>query len=96
MSDVINAAVAALAEKIGGGFDGGTVKFEITDEGAILIDSDGVRAGDGDADVTLSADSDTFQAMISGDLDPTTAFMTQRLSVDGEMGVAMQLGTLLS
>jgi len=94
MSDVITAAVSALSEKISGGFDG-IAKFVIDGEGAVIIDGDGVRAGDDDADVTLTADSDTFQAMMSGELNPTAAFMTGKLSVDGDMGLAMKLGAIL-
>ncbi len=95
MSNVIDAAVKALSDKISGGFDG-VAKFEITGEGGIIIDADGVRAGDDEADVTLSADTDTFQAIMSGDLNATSAFMTGKLSVDGDMGLAMKLGSLLA
>ncbi|WP_371168889.1 SCP2 sterol-binding domain-containing protein [Aliiroseovarius sp. 2305UL8-7] len=95
MSDVINAAVTALNEKIEGGFDGGTAKFVLNGEGSIIVDGDGARAGDDDADVTLTADADVFQDMLSGELNPTTAFMTGKLSVDGNMGLAMQLGSAL-
>ena len=96
MSDLINSAVAALSDKVGGGFDG-TAKFDIAGEGSIIIDGDGVRAGGDDdaADVTLSADADTFQGILSGDVNPTSAFMTGKLSVDGDMGAAMKLGSLL-
>ncbi len=93
MSDIINAAVAALAPKIES-FDG-TAKFTINGEGSIIIDGDGVRAGDDDADVTLTADADVFQGILSGDQNPTTAFMTGKLSVDGDMGMAMKLGAAL-
>ncbi|MCK0143816.1 SCP2 sterol-binding domain-containing protein [Aliiroseovarius sp. F20344] len=96
MSDVINAAVTALSEKVNGGFDGGTAKFVINGEGAIIIDGDGVRAGDDEADVTLTADADVFEEMLSGELNPTTAFMTGKLAVDGNMGLAMQLGAVLA
>ncbi|KPN61877.1 SCP2 sterol-binding domain-containing protein [Aliiroseovarius crassostreae] len=96
MSDVITAAVAALSEKLTGGFDAGTAKFEIEGEGAIILDSNGVRAGDDDADVTLKADADVFEDILAGNLNPTTAFMTGKLSVDGNMGLAMQLGSVLS
>lgn len=95
MSDVINAAVAALSEKMSGDFDG-CAKFVINGEGGIVIDSDGVRAGDDDADVTLTADADVFQSILEGDLNATTAFMTGKLAVDGDMGLAMQLGAALS
>jgi putative sterol carrier protein len=95
MSDVITAAVAALSEKMSGGFDG-TAKFVIEGEGAVMIDSAGVHAGDDDADVTLTADAGTFQDILSGALNPTSAFMTGKLSVDGDMGKAMALGGLLA
>ncbi|WP_425052088.1 SCP2 sterol-binding domain-containing protein [Psychromarinibacter sp. S121] len=95
MSEVIDAAVAALNEKDTSEFDG-KAKFLIEDEGAIVLDSAGARAADEDADVTLSADAETFQAILSGAMDPTSAFMTGKLSVDGDMGMAMQLGAVLS
>lgn len=95
MSDVITAAVAALSEKLGGGFDG-SIKFDIAGEGTIMVDQAGVRAADDDAECTMSADADTFQSILSGDLNPTAAFMSGKLSVDGDMGTAMKLGTVLS
>lgn len=95
MSEIITAAVAALGEKAGDGFDG-SAKFVISGEGAIMIDGAGVRAGDDDADVTLTADADTFKAMLSGDLNPTAAFMQGKLAVDGDMGTAMRLGAILA
>lgn len=95
MSDVINQAVTALAGKMDGGFDG-SVKFVIEGEGAIMVDSDGVRAGDDEAECTMTADAETFEAILSGDMNPTSAFMTGKLTVDGDMGTAMKLGSVLS
>jgi putative sterol carrier protein len=97
MSDVIKGAVDALSTKLDGGFEDGTAKFVIEGEGTIIIDGDGVRAaGDADAaDVTLTAGSDTFEQILEGDLDPTAAFMSGKLSVDGDMGLAMKLGNLI-
>lgn len=71
-------------------------KFVIEGEGAIVVDSDGARASDDEADVTLTADVETFQGMIEGDVNPTAAFMQGKLSVDGDMGLAMQLGSVLA
>lgn len=96
MSEVITEAVAALNAKMGGaGFDG-MAKFDIEGEGAIMIDADGARAGDDDADVTLSASAETFKAILDGDQNPTAAFMTGKLKVDGDMGLAMKLAGVLS
>lgn len=94
MSDVVNAAVKKLNEKIDS-FDS-TAKFVIVDEGAIMIDENGVRAGDDDAEVTLTATREVFEGIMNGDVNPATAFMTGKLKVDGSMGVAMQLGQKLS
>ena len=95
MSDVINQAVSALNEKLSGGFDG-VAKFVIEGEGAIMVDSDGVREADEDAEVTLTASADTFQQILEGELDPTSAFMSGKLTLDGDMGMAMKLGSALS
>lgn len=96
MSEVVTEAVAALNAKMNGaGFDG-TAKFVIEGEGAIIIDADGAHAGDEDTDVTLTASTETFKAILDGELNPTTAFMTGKLSVDGDMGQAMKLSGVLS
>lgn len=96
MSDVINQAVDALNAKLGGdGFDG-SVKVEITGEGSLIVDANGARVGDEETDCTLTADAETFVGMMDGDVNPTSAFMTGKLAVDGDMGAAMKLGTLLA
>lgn len=93
MSDTLDKAVAALNEKLGGADFGGTAKFAIEGEGSVIVDSNGARVADDPADVTLSANADTFQDIMSGDLNPTSAFMTGKLKVDGDMGLAMKLAS---
>ncbi len=95
MSDVIKSAVEALNSKMDSGISG-TAKFVIEGEGAIMVDENGARAGDEEADVTMTADAETFQSILEGDLDPTAAFMSGKLAVDGDMGMAMQLGSALA
>ena len=96
MSDIVTAAVAALNEKMGGdGFDG-TAKFVMGDEGSFIVDQTGAHEGDAEADVTLTADVDTFQQIFEGEMNPTTAFMSGKLSIDGDMGKAMQLAQVLA
>jgi putative sterol carrier protein len=94
MSELINAAAASLASRLTGGFDG-VAKFVILDEGAIMLDGTDVRVGDAAADVTLTANADVFRAILDGDMNATTAFMTGKLSVQGDMGLAMKLGSVL-
>jgi len=95
MSDIISEAVNQLNAKMSGGLDG-VAKFVLGDEGSIIVDSNGARAGDDDADVTLSASADVFKAILDGEQNPTTAFMTGKLKVDGDMGMAMNLASVLS
>lgn len=95
MSKIIESAVTSLNEKISDGFDG-LAKFVMGDEGSIMIDGDGARAGDGDADVTLIADTDVFEGILDGSTNPTAAFMTGKLKIEGDMGLAMKLASFLS
>lgn len=96
MSDLLEKAAGELNDKVSAsGFDG-SAKFEITGLGAIVLDASGARVSDDATDVTLSADAETFENILSGDLNPTSAFMTGKLSVDGDMGVAMKLASVLA
>ncbi|MFD1797653.1 SCP2 sterol-binding domain-containing protein [Paracoccus aurantiacus] len=95
MSNVIESAVAALNEKMGG-FADGTAKFVIEDEGAIMVDADGARAGDDEADVTLTANRETFEGLLDGSVNPTMAYMSGKLAIDGNIALAMKLGSALS
>ncbi|MFD1343465.1 SCP2 sterol-binding domain-containing protein [Litorisediminicola beolgyonensis] len=97
MSEYTQEAIKALNEKLGGeGIEGGTAKFDLEGEGSFILDQNGAREGDGDADVTLSAEPDVFRQMFEGDLNPTSAFMSGKLSIDGDMGLAMKLAALLA
>jgi putative sterol carrier protein len=94
MSKVIDTAVAALSARLSGGFDG-VAKFVFPGEGAIMVDGAGVRAGDEEADVTLTAATEVFEQILAGDLSAASAFMSGKLTVDGNMGLAMKLGGAL-
>ena len=94
MTKVIDTAVEALTTRLSGRFDG-VAKLVFAGEGAVMIDSTGARAGDDTADVTLTASTEVFEQLLSGDLSAASAFMSGKLTVDGDMGLAMKLGQVL-
>ena len=95
MSDMIEKAVEALNAKLGdAGFDG-SAKFVIEGEGSLVLDAEGVRIGDDDTNVVLTASAETFQGILEGDVNPTMAFMSGKLSIDGSMSEAMKLASVL-
>jgi putative sterol carrier protein len=53
-----------------------------------------VREGEGDADTTISASEETFVKIVNGEQNPTSAFMTGKLKVSGDLGNAMKLQQL--
>ena len=95
MSTILDQAVAALNEKLNETEFDGIAKFSIADEGSVLIDSTGAHISEQDADVTLSASAEVFEAIMNGEQNSTTAFMTGKLTVDGDMGLAMKLAGIL-
>jgi len=95
MSEFIEKLAAELKSKVGDETPSKSVKFAVPGEGAVMLDSDGVRVGDEDADVTITAEADTLMALFQGELNPTSAFMTGKLKIDGDMGAAMALSSML-
>ena len=96
MTNIMAHAVAAIEKKLEGTVFDGSAKFEIEDQGSVIIDASGVRVSDDETEVTLSANLETFQEILEGDLDSTAAFMTGRLKLDGDMSTAMRLASVLS
>lgn len=94
MSNAIDAAMEILADKDTSSLSG-TAKFVVEGEGSIFMDSNGFRPGDDDADVTLTADPETFMAILKGELAAPAAFMSGKMQMDGDMGLAMALGGVL-
>ena len=59
-------------------------------DGSVSVTQDG---GD-EADATIKTSEENFQKLLSGDLNPTTAYMTGKLKINGDMGAAMKLQKL--
>jgi putative sterol carrier protein len=72
--------------------------FDIEGEGQWLVTvTDGavnVTEGGGDADATISTSAETFDKIVAGEQNPTTAYMTGKLKIKGDMGAAMKLQKL--
>ena len=96
MSDFLQTAAAELNDRVAASDFDGTAKFAVEDLGAIMLDSTGARVADEEADVTLNADIDTFKSIFDGEINPTSAFMTGKLTIDGDMGIAMKLAAILA
>ena len=72
--------------------------FEIEGAGTWKVDvADGkvsVTEGGGDADATIRASEETFSAIASGEQNPTTAYMTGKIKIKGDMAAALKLQKL--
>lgn len=79
----------------GSGFDG-SVKIDTGGNGVIVIDGETVSTTDAPTDCTVRLSLDDLESLIAGDLSATSAFMTGKIKVDGDMSVAMTLGQFLS
>lgn len=78
---------------------GAVVKLDFGDDGVAVIDGtqtpQTVSDQDADADTTLVCSLEVFKGIVSGTQDPTMAFMTGKLKVLGNMGIAMKLNSIL-
>jgi putative sterol carrier protein len=72
--------------------------FDIDGAGTWKVDvEDGnvkVMEGAQDADVTITTSEETFDKIVSGEQNATSAYMTGKLKVKGDMGAAMKLQKL--
>ena len=72
--------------------------FEIEGSGqwvvAVVDGKVNVTEGEGEADTTISTTEENFLAITRGELNPTTAYMTGKLKIKGDMGAAMKLQKL--
>jgi len=76
-----------------------TIKFDFGEDGVIRIDGTSEPAvidnSDEDADCVVKVSLDDFSQIVEGGLNAQMAFMTGKLKVEGDMGIAMQLSQLL-
>ena len=53
-----------------------------------------VTEGAEDADVTITGEAETFERIVQGEQSATTAYMTGKIKIKGDMGAAMKLQKL--
>lgn len=89
-------AIETIRSKVGA--DSGlnaTLKFDLGEVGVIVIDGkstpNSVSNDDNETDCTVSINLENLQDLLSGALTPTGGFMSGKLKVSGDMGVAMRL-----
>ena len=93
--------VSEMGDRLGANSGlGGTLKFDFGEPGSVFIDGKAqpnfVADGAGkSADCTITVSLETFEKMVKGELDGTSAFMQGKLRVAGDMGLAMKLGPIL-
>ncbi|MCY7357854.1 MAG: SCP2 sterol-binding domain-containing protein [Rudanella sp.] len=75
-----------------------TIKLA-TDQGPIFIDARQspavVTNDDSPADTTITVTVADLMKLGTGDMNPMMAFMTGKLKVQGDMGVAMKMGQIM-
>src|SRR4051794_5899093 len=72
--------------------------FDIEGAGKWLVTiaggAGGGGGGGGDADCSITASEENFQKILSGEQNATSAYMTGKLKIKGDMGAAMKLQKL--
>ena len=72
-----------------------SVKFDTGSDGVIVIDGATISTADSETDCTISLSLEDLEDLVSGELNPTMAFMSGKIRVEGDMSVAMALSQLL-
>ena len=100
MSDDIKGFFDALPARAEGKTAGvnTTYVFDIEGAGAwtVAVTDEGVTVSEGDQGgaCTIQASSETFSKIVAGEQNATTAYMTGKLKIQGDMGAAMKLQKL--
>ena len=76
------------------GFDR-SVKFDTGADGVIVIDGSTISTTDAPADCTIKLSLEDLEALVAGELNPTMAFMSGKIKVEGDMSVAMALSQVI-
>ena len=77
---------------------GGTLKFMV-DEDAVFIDGNGdqntVSMDDLESDCTITVSTEVLEKLRDGAINPMMAVMGGQIKIDGDMGLAMKVQSLM-
>jgi putative sterol carrier protein len=75
-------------------------RFDVDGAGSWRVESDGealvVSESDAPADCIIRADEQTFLRIVRGEQSPMGAYMTGRVRVEGDLGLALKLREVFS
>jgi putative sterol carrier protein len=75
-------------------------RFDVDGAGRWRVESDGeklvVSESDAPADCVIRTDEQTFLRIVRGEQSPTGAYMTGRVKVEGDLGLALRLRDLFA
>ena len=101
MSDNVSEFFEALPSRVDASRTAGMTNsyvFEVEGAGTwtVKVDDGQVTVDEGNqgGDCTISASSETFAKIVRGEQNPTTAYMTGKLKIKGDVGAAMKLQKL--
>jgi len=76
-----------------------TLKFDCGSDGVIVLDGvskpNSVSNTNQDTDCTILISLENLQALLDGELNAVTGFMSGKLKVEGDMSVAMKLQSVV-
>jgi len=89
-----------LTQKVGADSGlGATLKFDCGADGVVIIDGKStpntVDNNNRDTECTVAITLENLTALLTGELEPVTGFMTGRFTVSGDMSVAMRLNRVV-
>lgn len=71
--------------------DGGAIFWDGTEQPPVISNDDA-----SDATTTIKISAANLEKLMAGGLDPTLAYMTGKLKVEGSMGVALKLTSMFA
>jgi putative sterol carrier protein len=81
---------------------GAKIRFDCGEDGLILLDGTGPAPvfstgpeAEGEADTVMHCTAETLRGIAAGTTDPTLAYMTGSLRIEGSLGYALKLAGIL-